>query len=55
MRIREEIVLVRARAAGEDFTVTDLDSMVYTLATLKVVIDFTFFVSLLPLTKCRSQ
>ena len=36
-RIREEIALVRARANEEDFTVADLDSMEYTLATLKVV------------------
>ncbi|KAI9449717.1 cytochrome P450 [Lactarius psammicola] len=35
VRIREEIALVRARAAGEKFTIADLDSMVYTLATLK--------------------
>jgi cytochrome P450 len=33
-RIREEIALVRARAAGEEFAIADLDSMVYTLATL---------------------
>ena len=39
-RIREEIALVRARADGEELTVADLDSMVYTLATLKVVSDF---------------
>ena len=42
-RIREEIALVRrARTTGEEFTVADLDSMVYTLATLKVMSDFTF-------------
>ncbi|KAH9011066.1 cytochrome P450 [Lactarius hengduanensis] len=35
VRIREEIALVRARAAGEQFTIADLDSMAYTLATLK--------------------
>ncbi|KAH9066249.1 cytochrome P450 [Lactarius vividus] len=35
VRIREEIALVRARAAGEEFTIADLGSMVYTLATLK--------------------
>ncbi|KAH8995444.1 cytochrome P450 [Lactarius akahatsu] len=35
VRIREEIALVRARAAGEEFTIADLDSMAYTLATLK--------------------
>ncbi|KAH8995443.1 cytochrome P450 [Lactarius akahatsu] len=35
VRIREEIALVRARAAGEEFTIADLDSMTYTLATLK--------------------
>ncbi|KAH9025552.1 cytochrome P450 [Lactarius hengduanensis] len=35
MRIREEIALVRARAAGEELTIADLDSMAYTLATLK--------------------
>ncbi|KAH9012298.1 cytochrome P450 [Lactarius pseudohatsudake] len=34
-RIREEIALIRARAAGEQFTIADLDSMAYTLATLK--------------------
>jgi cytochrome P450 len=34
-RIREEIALVRARATGEEFTVADLDGMVYTLATMK--------------------
>lgn len=37
VRIRKEIALVRARAAGEEFSAADLDSMVYTLATLKVV------------------
>ena len=51
VRIREEIALVRARSAGE-FTVADLDSMVYTLATLKVVF---FYVSLLPLMRFRSR
>ncbi|KAH9023972.1 cytochrome P450 [Lactarius pseudohatsudake] len=35
VRIREEIALVRARAAGDQFTIADLDSMAYTLATLK--------------------
>ncbi|KAH8998336.1 cytochrome P450 [Lactarius hatsudake] len=35
VRIREEIALVRARAAGGEFTIADLDSMTYTLATLK--------------------
>ncbi|KAI9430949.1 cytochrome P450 [Lactarius psammicola] len=35
VRIREEIALVRSRAVGEEFTMADLDSMVYTLATLK--------------------
>ena len=39
-RIREEIALVRARADGDEFTVSDLDSMVYTVATLKVGSDF---------------
>ncbi|KAH9025546.1 cytochrome P450, partial [Lactarius hengduanensis] len=43
VRIREEIALVRARATGEEFTIADLDSMAYTLATLKVVVDFTYF------------
>ena len=38
-RIREEIVLARARATEEEFTVADLNSMVYTLATLKVNVD----------------
>ncbi|KAH9025548.1 cytochrome P450 [Lactarius hengduanensis] len=42
VRIREEIALVRARATGEEFTIADLDSMAYTLATLKVVVDFTY-------------
>ena len=41
-RIREEIALVRAAADGEEFTAAELDSMVYTLATLKVVSEFTF-------------
>ena len=39
-RIREEIALARARVDGEEFTVSDLDRMVYTVATLKVVSDF---------------
>ncbi|KAF8258386.1 cytochrome P450 [Lactarius quietus] len=34
-RIREEIALIRARATGEEFTVADLNSMQFTLATLK--------------------
>ena len=54
-RIREEIALVRARGAGDEFTVADLDSMVYTLATLKVVSEFTFFVRLVLLMKHRSR
>jgi hypothetical protein len=54
-RIREEIALVRARAAGEEFTVEDLDSMVYTLATMKVVSEFTLFVRLMSLMMCRSR
>jgi cytochrome P450 len=41
-RIREEIALVRARATGEEFTVADLNSMIYTLATLKVNVDLQF-------------
>jgi hypothetical protein len=52
MRIREEIALVRARSAGEEFTVADLDSMAYTLATLKVVF---FYVTLLSLMKSRNR
>jgi hypothetical protein len=52
MRIREEIALVRARSVGGEFTVADLDSMVYTLATLKVV---SFFVHLLSLMKFRNR
>ena len=43
VRIREEIAVVRARATGEEFTVADLDSMVYTLATLKVGFEFAVF------------
>jgi hypothetical protein len=35
-RIREEISLVRATSTGEEFSITDLNSMAYTLATLKV-------------------
>ncbi|KAI9446037.1 cytochrome P450 [Lactarius indigo] len=35
VRIREEIALIRARAAEEEYTIADLDSMAYTLATLK--------------------
>ena len=38
-RIREEIALVRASATGEEFTIADLNSMIYTLATLKVESD----------------
>jgi cytochrome P450 len=34
-RIREEIAHVRAGADGEDLTAADLDSMTYTLATMK--------------------
>ncbi|KAN0129562.1 cytochrome P450 [Lactarius tabidus] len=34
-RIRDEIAFVRARATGEEFTIADLNSMVFTLATLK--------------------
>ena len=45
-RIREEIALVRARATGDEFTVADLNSMVYTLATLKVKFSLNFFWSL---------
>jgi len=39
IRIREEIALTRSRSiqVGEELSVADLDSMVYTLATLKVV------------------
>ena len=35
-RIRSEIAAVRAKKAGEMLSATDLDSMTYTLATLKV-------------------
>jgi hypothetical protein len=41
-RIRDEIAFVRARATGEEFTIADLNSMVFTLATLKV--EFGLFV-----------
>jgi len=34
-RIREEIAVVRARATGEEFSIADLNGMVYTLATMK--------------------
>ena len=54
-RIREEIALVRARTTGEEFTVADLDSMTYTLATLKVGFDVTFFCAPLTTRKCRSR
>ena len=53
-RIREEIALVRARVNGEEFTASDLDSMVYTLATLKVVSDF-LSAHWLSLMECRSR
>ena len=53
-RIREEIALVRARVDGEEFTVADLDSMVYTLATLKVVSDL-LCACWLSLMECRSR
>ena len=39
MHIREEIARVRAGTTGEEFTVADLNSMTYTLATLKVESD----------------
>ena len=42
-RIREEVALVRARATGEEFTAAELNSMTYTLATLKVRLDLHFF------------
>jgi hypothetical protein len=50
-RIREEIALVRAKATGpgEEFTIADLNSMVYTLATLKVEFVLVCFLFLLPL------
>ena len=41
-RIREEIALVRSRTTGEVFSAADLDGMVYSLATLKVMSGFTF-------------
>ena len=42
-RIREEIALVRARTTGDEFTVADLNGMVYTLATMKVRFTLNFF------------
>ena len=54
VRIREEIAFIRARATGEEFMVADLNSMVYTLATLKVEFNLVFFCVPL-LTKCRSR
>jgi hypothetical protein len=48
-RIREEIALVRARSTGEEFSIADLNSMAYTLATLKVEFGLVFVVSPLPL------
>ena len=53
-RIREEIALVRARVDPEEFTVTDLDSMECTLATLKVVSDL-MCACWLSQKECRSQ
>jgi hypothetical protein len=53
-RIREEIALVRARATGEEFSIADLNSMVYTLATLKVVFGLAFCVPATYEEKCRS-
>jgi cytochrome P450 len=35
-RVRAEIVAIRAKKGGEILSATDLDSMAYTLATLKV-------------------
>ena len=53
-RIREEIALARSRIDGEEFTVSDLDRMVYTVATLKVVSDF-LSAHWLSLMECRSR
>ena len=35
-RIREEIAAIRAKKGGEMLSTTDLDSMAYTVATMKV-------------------
>jgi cytochrome P450 len=35
-RVRTEITALRARKGGSQFSVSDLDSMTYTLATIKV-------------------
>ena len=37
-RIREEIAAVRTRSTEEEYTVAELDGMVYTLAALKVIV-----------------
>ena len=36
--IREEIAAVRARSTEEEYTVAELDGMVYTQAALKVIV-----------------
>jgi Cytochrome P450 len=36
-RIRAEIAALRARKEGGQFSATDLDSMAYTMASLKVL------------------
>jgi cytochrome P450 len=35
-RIRAEIIATRAKNGGKEFSITDLDSMAFTQATLKV-------------------
>jgi cytochrome P450 len=37
-RIREDIAAVRARSTEEEYTIAELDSMVYTQAALKVIV-----------------
>lgn len=41
--IREEIAAVRARSTEEEYTVAELDSMVYTQAALKVIVGPVYF------------
>jgi hypothetical protein len=53
-RMRAEIATIRAKKGGEMLSATDLDSMTYTLATLKVYWYYTWRVLIAKMSLCNT-